>query len=290
VTTEGDKKMYVQPAAPRAIGGVIDDAIKLYRASFRTCWPIALIASVVSAATVLYILSRFPAIATIRDPAQLWQLVQAPSVWTWYLVLSIASLVLLGAIIACQNALAAGTTPLTVGQSLAAAFARLHWQLFAILLAVLYVGSIAVVMLLPLGGVLKGLATVAWLIYGIYLWGRLQLWVVALFAEPAGTLHAMAVSWALIKGHWWRAATILTVGIIIVLVITMIFGFLAGLVFVMFRLDPMSLLIGNQILSAAERVFVTSMIPALMVAMYYDFKLRREGGDLAARTKSLQTV
>ena len=98
------------------------------------------------------------------------------------------------------------------------------------------------------------------------------------------------VSWDLIKGHWWRAATILTVGIIIVLVITMIFGFLAGLVFVMFRLDPMSLIIGNQLVGAAERVFVTSMIPALLVAMYYDFKLRREGGDLAARTKSLQTA
>ena len=282
--------MYVRPAAPRAIGGVIDDAIKLYRASFRTCWPIALIASVVSAATVLYIVSRFPALATVRDPAQLWRLVQAPSIWGWYLILSIASLVLLGAIIACQNALAAGTTALTVGQSLAAAFARLHWQLLAILLGVLYVGSVGVLILMPLPAALKVLGALAWLIFGIYLWGRLQLWVVALFAEPAGTLHAMAVSWDLIKGHWWRAATILTVGIIIVLVITMIFGFLAGLVFVMFRLDPMSLIIGNQLIGAAERVFVTSMIPALMVAMYYDFKLRREGGDLAARTKSLQTA
>jgi hypothetical protein len=70
----------------------------------------------------------------------------------------------------------------------------------------------------------------------------------------------------------------------------MIFSFVAGLVLLMFRLDPMSLLIGNQLLSAAERVFVTSMIPALLVAMYYDLKLRREGGDLAARTKSLQTA
>ena len=32
------------------------------------------------------------------------------------------------------------------------------------------------------------------------------------------------------------------------------------------------------------------MIPALLVVMYYDFKLRREGGDLAARTNSLQTA
>src|ERR1700676_5577504 len=100
--------MYVQPTAPRDIGGVIDDAIKLYRASFRTCWPIALIASVVSAATVLYLLSRFPAMATARDPAQMLQLLRAPSIWGWYLLLSVASLVLLGAIIACQNALAAG--------------------------------------------------------------------------------------------------------------------------------------------------------------------------------------
>jgi uncharacterized membrane protein len=75
-----------------------------------------------------------------------------------------------------------------------------------------------------------------------------------------------------------------------VLVITMVIGFVGGLVVVMFRLDPMTLLIGNQVIAAAERVFVTSMIPALLVAMYYDFKLRREGGDLAARTKSLQTA
>jgi hypothetical protein len=281
--------MYVQPTAPRDIGGVIDDAIKLYRASFRTCWPIALIASLVSAATVLYLLSRFPAIATLRDPAQMLQLFK-PSIWGFYLVLSIASLVLLGAIIACQNALAAGAAPMSIGQALSAAFARVHWQLLAIVLWLLYLGSVAAIVLLPVPAAVKFLGVVAWAMFGIYLWGRLQLWIVALFAEDAGTLHAMRVSWDLITGHWWRAAMILTVGIIIVLVIVLIFGFVSGLVFVMFRLDPMSLIIGNQLISAAERVFVTSMIPALLVAMYYDFKLRREGGDLAARTKSLQTA
>jgi hypothetical protein len=282
--------MYVPPTAPRDIGGVIDDAIKLYRASFRTCWLIALIASAVSAATLLYVLSRFPALATMRDPAQLWQLVRSPSVWGWYALLSIASLVLLGAIIACQNALAAGGTPLGVGESLGAAFARLHRQLFALLLWGLYFGSIFIVMLLPLPVALKILVALAWLVFAIYLWGRLQLWIVALFAEPVGTVRAMQISWALVKGHWWRAATILTVGIIIVIIITMIFSFLGGLVFVVVRMDPMSLLIGNQLITAAERVFVTSMIPALMVSMYYDFKLRREGGDLAARAKSLQNA
>ena len=279
--------MYVPATAPRDIGGVIDDAIKLYRASFRTCLPIALIASVASATTVLYILSRFPALTTLRDPAQLWQLVQAPLVWGWYLLLSLVSLLLLGAIIACQNALAAGAAPLGVGRSLAAAMARLHWQLLAILLWLLYTGLITMVMFMPLSWELKALLAVAWVVYAIYLWGMVQLWTVALFAQPVGTIRAMAISWQLVRGHWWRAAAILTVGIIIVVIITMVFDFVTGLVFVMFRLDPNALLIGNEILSAAARVFVTSMIPALMVAMYYDFKLRREGGDLAARAKSL---
>ncbi|HEY4972002.1 MAG TPA: hypothetical protein VII41_00260 [Steroidobacteraceae bacterium] len=282
--------MYQQPTAPRDIGGVIDDAIKLYKASFRTCWPLALIASLVSAATVVYIFSRFPAIASVRDPAQLWELVQAPAVWGWYLVLSVASLLLLGAIVACQNALAAGIGPIGVGQSLAAAFACLHWQLLAIVLWLLYFALAAVLMLAPLSVPVKLLGFVAWVIYAIYLWGRLQLWVVALFAERASTLRAMRISWDLIQGHWWRAATILTVGIIIVLVITVVFGFVGTLALVMFHLDPLSLLLGNQLISAAERIFVTSMIPALMVAMYYDFKLRRQGGDLAARAKSLPTA
>jgi hypothetical protein len=282
--------MYVRPSAPRDIGGVIDDAIKLYRASFRTCWLIALIGSVLSAATLVFFISRFPAIMSVRDPAQLWQMLRPTPVWLWFLVPSLASLVLLGAIIACQSALAAGRAPMNVGQAIVTGFSRLHRQLLTILLWLLYFVAIIVLMLAPLPGFLKVLTFLAWFIFAIYLWGKLQLWIVAVYADDAATLQAMGISWDFIQGHWWRAVTILTVGIIIVIVITMIFSFVAGLVLLMFRLEPMSLLIGNQILSAAERVFVTSMIPALLVAMYYDLKLRREGGDLAARTKSLQTA
>ncbi len=283
-------RMYVPPAAPRDIGGVIDDAIKLYRASFRTCWPLALIASLVSAATVVYLFSRFPEIASLHNPAQLWQLVKEPSVWSWYLALTVVSLVLLGAIIGCQNALAAGGEALSVRQALAVGLSRLHWQLLALVLWSLYFGSVAALLFSPLPVPVKLLGVVAWAVLAIYLWGMLQLWVVALFAEPVGTLRAMGISWRLIGGYWWRAAVILTVGVIIVLIISMVFGFLGGLVFVVLRLDPMTLLIGNELISTAERVFVTSMIPALLVALYYDLKLRREGGDLAARAKALPGV
>ena len=39
--------MYARPTAPLPIGGVVDDAIKLYRESFARCWPIALIGSLI---------------------------------------------------------------------------------------------------------------------------------------------------------------------------------------------------------------------------------------------------
>jgi hypothetical protein len=176
-----------------------------------------------------------------------------------------------------------------VGVALITAFGRLHWLLLAVLLWIIFIGAAVGIALVPVDPVMRILGVFAWAFVAIYLWGRLQLWMVAVFAEDVGTIGALAVSWRLIEGHWWRSAMILTVGIVIVLVVTMLFGFLGSLVFVAVRVDPMSLLMGNQIITAVERVFVTPMIPAVLVAMYYDLKLRREGGDLAARTKSLQS-
>jgi hypothetical protein len=279
--------MYVKPTAPRPIGGVIDDAIKLYRASFRTCLPIALIGSLITGSVSVYVLRSVPALASIRDPAQIWEMLKPSPLWTWFLLPGIASMLLLGAIIACQNALAAGAGPMTVLQAIGAALRRLHWLLLAVLLWVVFICSAVGIALIPISPASRVLGVLAWIVLAIYLWGRLQLWMVALYAEDVGTVGALGISWRLIEGHWWRAAMILTVGIVIVLVISLVFGFVGSLVFIVHSVDPMSLIMDNQVVTAVERVFVTPMIPAVLVAMYYDFKLRREGGDLAARTKSL---
>jgi hypothetical protein len=279
--------MYVKPTAPRPIGGVIDDAIKLYRASFRTCLPIALIGSVITGSVSYYVISSVPALESLRDPAQIWQILKPSPLWSWFLLPGIASLLLLGAIIACQNALAAGAGPMTVLQAIGASLCRLHWLLLAVLLWVVFICSAVGIALIPISPASRVLGVLAWIVLAIYLWGRLQLWMVALYAEDVGTVRALGISWRLIEGHWWRAAMILTVGIVIVLVISLVFGFVGGLVFIVHSVDPKSLIMDNQVVTAVERVFVTPMIPAVLVAMYYDFKLRREGGDLAARSKAL---
>jgi hypothetical protein len=279
--------MYVQPTAPRAIGGVIDDAIKLYRASFRTCWPIALLSSLVTATVSVFVLSSFPALTTVRDPVLMWQMFKPSALWGWLLLPGLASLVLIGAVIAAQNALAAGKAPMTVGSALASAFGRLHWLLLTTLVWLIFMSSVVGIALVPVDPAERVLGVLAWVVLAIYLWGRLQLWMVAVFAADADTFRAMAISWRLIEGHWWRAGLILTVAILIIVVISLLFASVGNVVIVLIRVDPMSLLMGNQLISAVERVFVTPMIPAVLVVMYYDFKLRREGGDLAARTRAL---
>ncbi|HEY3731092.1 MAG TPA: hypothetical protein VGL28_07495 [Steroidobacteraceae bacterium] len=279
--------MYVQPSAPRDIGGVIDDAIKLYRASFRSCWPIALISTAVTIAAVIYFVARIPMLATLRDPVQVWQQFRSPSLWGWFPIFSIISLAVFAAVIAAQVSVASGKGPMSLGQALAAGFGRLHWLLLGMLLVLLYTAAV-LISVLPIGVLLRIVVVLAWLVYGIFLWGMLQLWIVALYAEDASTLEAMRSSWTLIRGHWWRTSIIVTVGIIIVIVLTIVFSVLSGLAMVMFPADPVSMLLRTQIVAALERVFIMPMLPALLVAMYYDYKIRREGADLAARTKSLQ--
>ncbi|MGH8230821.1 MAG: hypothetical protein ACRESY_03260 [Steroidobacteraceae bacterium] len=279
--------MYVQPTAPRDIGGVIDDAIKLYRASFRSCWPIALISSVVTIAALVYVIARIPLLATLRDPVQVWQQVRSPSLWGWFPIFSIISIGVFGSMIAAQVSVASGNGPMSLGQALRAGFGRLHWLLLGVLFVVLYAAAV-VISALPIGLLLRFVLVMTWLIYGIFLWGMLQLWIVALYAEEASTLEAMRSSWALIRGHWWRTNIIITVGIIIVVIISLLFSFVSGLALLMFPLDPVSMLLRTQIVAAVERVVIMPMLPALLVAMYYDCKIRRGGADLAARTKSLQ--
>ena len=63
--------MYKLPTAPRSIGGVLDDAIGLYRATFKQCWFLALISGAVSSALSIYQTAGLRT-ATTTTTAQGW--------------------------------------------------------------------------------------------------------------------------------------------------------------------------------------------------------------------------
>ena len=263
--------MYVRPTAPLPIGGVVDDAIKLYRESFARCWPIALVGSLIMGTFGVFLTIYVRNAGIGLTGMALLQVYRQPPILALYLLQSVLSLAFYGALIASQNAVALGDTPLSFGEAIAIGFARL--------------GRAAVTGIVWWAIIVLGLVLL--LVPGIYFLGALCLWPVALYAEDAGAMQALQYSRDLIKGHWWRSSTILTIAVIIILVFSMVVGLVAGVLAAISRHDFTTAQLMVQVVSIAANVFVLPMIPAVLLAMYRDLQLRREGGDLAARVGAL---
>src|SRR5665213_4432391 len=263
--------MYARPTAPLPIGGVVDDAIKLYRESFARCWPIALVGSLIMGTFGVFLTIYVRNAGIGLTGMALLQIYGQPPVLALYLLQSVLSLAFYGALIASLNAVALGDTPLSFGEAIAIGFTRLGRAVVSgvVWWAIIVIGLI--LLLVP----------------GIYFLGALCLWPVALYAEDAGAMQALQYSRDLIKGHWWRSSTILTIAVIIILVFSVVVGLIAGVLAAISRHDVTTAQLMVQVVSIAANVFVLPMIPAVLLAMYRDLQLRREGGDLAARVGAL---
>jgi hypothetical protein len=69
------------------------------------------------------------------------------------------------------------------------------------------------------------------------------------------------------------------------MVITFVAGALAAVAVASHDLGSIQITI--QGVSIVANVFILPMVPAVLIAIYRDLKLRREGGDLAARVGAL---
>ena len=99
-------------------------------------------------------------------------------------------------------------------------------------------------------------------------------------------MHRLSYSRGLVRGHWWRTAALLTITGIIVLVLYLILGIVAGIAV---ATNPDALETGaapwyiDFVLAPLMAGVVTPLLYSLMFAAYYDLKVRHEGGDLAER-------
>lgn len=266
--------MYTRPTAPISIGGVLDDAFKLYRASFRGCWGIALISSAVAAVVGIYVLmSMRDAGISIANMSAL-SAYKSPQTSAVNVLNYLVSLALFGAMLASQTPVGTGTAQPSVGSALAIGVRRVGWAFLAAILFALAVVAGLVLLVIP----------------GLYLMGALYLWAVPLYTENAGPLESLKISFRLISGHWWRSATILTVALFIWLALSLIGGIVIAVVAIFVRGNLLNVMAVAQVIGVVINIFIYPLITALISAIYHDLKLRREGGDLAARASSLQTA
>jgi hypothetical protein len=273
--------MYQKPTVPRSIGGVLDDTLQLYKASFASCWLPALLTGLVSGAFTYFVLAvpitsglpqANPLLAAMDRYKNL-----GPAYNVGNIAVSVVTLLLSGMMIANIAAVSRGETP-AFGTALSLSLRRLLAMIGATILFGLAVGVGFVLLLIP----------------GIYLAVRLQLFLVPLIIEPQGPAASLGTSWRLVGGNWWRALTVVTVLFVILLVLELLLGALTGAVGVFIGGRPIDtahmiakVSLATLAIGAVVRVFTAPLICAVGVALYHDLLLRKGGGDLEARLGAL---
>jgi hypothetical protein len=262
--------MYTQSTGPRSVGGVLDDAVRLYRGSFRQILPLLIVNAVLASLPGLVLGLSQPAAATQAEQAlALLQTMTSPGYGILFFVGWLVNLMMYGALFASLDSIAKGGK-MELGEAVQLGLSRLP-RLFGA--SILFAIMIAVGFLL-------------FLIPGIYLMGIFQLVFVAIVLENAGIGAAFGISRRLIKGYWWRSTIIVSVAIIILVVLSLlgavVGGFLAAL-----KPGMGTALIVNQLVALLVNIFLIGWLPSVLLAMYYDLKLRHEGGDLSARVDAL---
>jgi hypothetical protein len=283
-----EDRVYLKPTAPRSIGGVLDDSIRLYRAGIAKVWPLALGAQLLVAVPTLY--SSLNARNAVPTGQALLSMYGSPSFWLPYLVCAIATIGFYNAI-TLQLAAAYRGESASGSQALAAGYRLLPrvLQMYLVLIVVGIAFGIVVAIAMQAPALIRLVLGIAAIPLLIYLLGRVYLAHVALIVDDLGVFKSIQSSWTLTRGHWWRGATIYTVVLLIALVFYLIIMFVVGLITVGF--GPASALgIGlTQLVSVLGTSIVLPLVSASLIAIFLDFKLRSEGTDLADRVNALAT-
>ena len=300
---------YVAPSAPLTIGGVLDNWIRLFRSSFAACWAFALVAAAAGALVQLMFTPTLPkpGLPPLQAWTQMWSGLRGPGIFLADIALVAISLVVYSTLLTQQTAVVRGEDPLSFGAALTQGLRRvpqiiLGWLVLIIIFVAMFIPmGIGAAVLIPLRhsslvmtlAVILGICLV---FVFIYVSLRLQIWMAAMFSENLSGPASLGRSWELVKGNWWRVTGIAFVSGVVIWVISMAIGAAVGIVTGIIGIHgttPEAVLRGMQIIGAAgqvARLLTMPLLTAVWLAIYQDLKLRREGGDLAARTEALSST
>jgi hypothetical protein len=304
--------VYTRPNAPRSIGGVLDDGLKLWRQSLSKTWPLALIAQLLISVPLLMVRVQFknlPVIpssnaftaANAANQQLMLAVIKSPTVMLAYLLAMLVTLACYTAIVIRIDGLAMNNSP-SLGTSLSAGFRllpRVLLQLLVFILAGIVIGTALAIF----GGIVAGIATAGLggaksplfpivllsiiFIIGCFVLGRVFLSFVSLVLDDAGAVASIGNSWRLTRGYWWRCSAILLVLVIIGFVFTVVIGFADGLVAATLGVASVAATALTQLVGIVSNAFLGSLYPAVFIAIFYDLKLRKQGVDLAGRVSAL---
>jgi hypothetical protein len=272
--------MSIQPTQPQSIGGVLDTTFQLYKASVVKMIPLSLLMVIASSPQSIYMFTSGGIAGNAADPFAMLAMMQSGGYWLASLVGLVFTMLTWSAAYLKIGAIGAGGD-LGVGPALAKALSRLPAVLIMVLLFGIALAIGAILLIIPC----------------LILMVSLGLCFNTALFEEKGPVEALSESHRLVWGNWWRTAAILTVGFVIIFVIYLVAGMIIGVIAPMIVLggggtDDLVLftLVSGLLVGVLMSLLVTPFYISLAIAIYWDLKLRKDGGDLAARVGALNAA
>jgi hypothetical protein len=268
--------MAIQPTQPQGIGGVLDTTFQLYKSSLGSVWPLCLLMSLAGLPPSIYVgMSR--SATAIADPTAMLAAMTDPVYWLVYAASLAVMMAIIGALYLKQNAIGSDGD-MSLGTALQGGFSRI---------VTLILMTIGFVIAFVIGSILL-------VIPGLILLVSLMLATSLAMFEGKGPVDSLIGSHKLVWGNWWRTFVILSIGGILVFVIYMAVALVIGVItpFIGLGMDDLLMysLVSGMLIGLFMNILVTPFFSALLIAVYWDLKLRKEGGDLAARVGALNAA
>src|SRR5690625_4380274 len=137
------------------------------------------------------------------------------------------------------------------------------------------------------GGIVVGIILVPILLLGLgilaaYIAVKLMLAPCVVMLEGTGIFAALARSWRLVKGHFWRLLGIMLLTLIIVTVIMSVVSMPITMGVAMFMPDNITVnLVVSSMANLLGSLITIPLIAAVMALLYIDVRMRKEGLDIA---------
>ena len=275
--------MYQRPTSPQLIGGVLDDAFRLLKASFTQVVGLAVVASAVSGVWRLFDDTLENLIAGEFDP----EAVSLGSVAPMLMVGLVGLYFNLSA--AARMSAVAINRPISVAEALRRALLRFPALLVCVLAFVLlfiapFMLTALLIAAIGAAGILGLLALAPALVLLVYLYLSSFLVVTA----NIGGVAALRRSFNLVRHNFWRATVVLTIGSIVLFAATMMIGMVGLAVAALAGFGSVSVDVAAYVVETAGGAVTVPFWIALSLALLRDLELRREGEDLAARIKAVR--
>ncbi len=265
--------MFILAMQPQSIGKTLDAGFKLFFSGFKRVFLLALVAAGIGVVPALMMSGMPPAEDAAGIPPGFTGKILGVALLAGviYMVLNAAILYRLG--LAGNPKQSSGSDSLT--GSLALGMKTFLPLLFGVILYAVAVVVGSILLIIP----------------GLFLMVSLYLFWPAVVLERLGPVAALKRSHNLVKGNWWRTLTILSVPAFLIMIVYIAVAFVIGVFFAASitagaEINPENLGQTQLVMQLLEVPFKAAMIPlfaAVMVVLFHDLKLRKEGGDLEAR-------